>query len=150
MMFKKKIGIVLVLCFISIGLTGCGNNSEPKESEVYHLGESVETDIAKFTLNNSELAIALDRSTDNKYENYLLPKEYNNQLTASDSVIASTGYTLVYLDFNIEAISPRDNISICSINDNEFMSVLYNGKKFSDSQKNIPSCPTFGLDKRKL
>lgn len=50
MMFKKKFGIILVLCFIFIGLTGCGSNGSSGKSQVYHLGDSFEYNGLKITL----------------------------------------------------------------------------------------------------
>lgn len=52
-MFKKKLGILLVLCFMVIGLTGCGSNSSSEKAQVYGLGDSFEYNGFKITLGSS-------------------------------------------------------------------------------------------------
>ena len=63
----KKILNILLIGILVISLTGCGNS---KKLKTYNLGDTVSTDTIEFTLNDSQLTIALS-STIN--ENFGVP-----------------------------------------------------------------------------
>ena len=97
---KKKILLCLFSIICILGLTGCGKNANQKleESKKYKLGESVESDILKLTLNKAELAVALYDS--DVY--FGTPKEYNTSEDAKNSYVAPKGHTFVAFTFKME------------------------------------------------
>lgn len=109
--------LALVMC---LSLCACGGNTV-----IYAMGDSVETDSARLTLNNAKFAIALNNSTANHA--YLEPKEYSATEDQKNPYVANDGAVLVYYDVMLSAIG-RSSIDI---NNSDFAEVEYNGKKFT-------------------
>lgn len=137
---KIIIPIVVVVIVAIVGIIVSNNSNETGKSifnskTYYHIGDTVSTDIAEFTLNNSALTIALERG-DN--ENYYTPKEYNAEEDRGNPYLADTGNTLAYFDFTLSAID-RSDIEIYVKNIGYarscFVSVEHNGKKYSDKEE---------------
>lgn len=134
---KKKtklmiiIPIVIVVIIAVMGIVEFTNKDkgtrdnkteESKTPEItYKIGDTVSTDIAEFTLNDSQLTIALSNTND---ETYYLPKEYNAERDARNPYVASTGRTLVYIDFTLSAIDRSQ------VNTKVPFTVDYNGKDY--------------------
>lgn len=104
---------------------------------VYSIGETVETDTFRFTLENIEPAVALTHESDpffaitedeiqNQYINYGLPKEYDPEEDADNSWVASKGYTLIAGTFTIENLD-RTVVFI----EPEFFTLKYDDKTYT-------------------
>lgn len=132
---KKKINIKIILVIVAIvilaviGIIVFTSNkgiSIFNNETYYHIGDTVSTDIAEFTLNDSQLTIALSNVVD---DTYYSPREYDAERDAINPLVAKTGHTFVYVDFTLSAI---DRSSI-SVNDNAYHNgdlykISYNGK----------------------
>lgn len=136
-MKKIILNIIIFVLFVGIllGLTGCSNNQNNIKSDevnndfeeekiLYHIGDTVLTDIAEFTLNNSEFAIAMSNVSN---DNYFTPKEYNpnTDVGLGDRYLAEVGKTFVYCDFTITACS-RSGLNIEEL----ASEVIYNNQKY--------------------
>lgn len=142
--------VVIVVGIIAVIVNSKGNNingiigKEP--TKCYHIGDTVSTDIVEFTLNDSQLAIALDnvyRTNKVVNENYLKPKEYNAEEDSQmpSAFVTNLGETYVYMEFTVEAIE-RSNVMIGSITNSEkYVTIQYNNNKYSAE-------PTLGLAKK--
>lgn len=138
---KKKIIIpIVIIVIIIITIVGIlfmknkkGNTGEVviKDNECYKIGDTVSTDIAEFTLNNSELAIALSNANDNTY---YTPREYNAEKDASNPYVADTGHTFVYVDFTISAID-RSDLNINDSFNGSFYEIMYNNENYKGNFK---------------
>lgn len=128
----RRFGMVAIVGALALFSAGCGSQgvSEPaspgeggqqvarqQEEVVYHIGDTVATDIAELTLDDSQLAIALTASmpigahapapldTD-----YGLPKEYDLEEDADSPYVASKGHTLVFFSWTVKNLD-RGSIS---------------------------------------
>lgn len=148
---KKGILCGVITIILPIFLCSCGNNDtsnnvseqgdtiqetteEVKEEIIeeenlllYKLGETVETDILRITLNTAKLTIAVE----NTYgSDYFLPKEYDIQDDANNPFVAAKGHSLVAITYTAENLD-RTSINFDGNFNNEFMSVQYNGEAYS-------------------
>ena len=72
--------------------------AEAPEAETYAVGDTVSTDLAEFTLDAAQLAIALDNTLG---ENYCLPKEYDPAADAQNPFVAPTGHTYAAFTYTL-------------------------------------------------
>lgn len=116
---KSKLMIIIFIAIVIIAVVGIvvfmnkdkGTPEETKqESKIpeitYKVGETVKTDLVEFTLNDSSLAISLNNSASNDYENFLKPKEYD-QNEHNNMYVAKKGTTYVYMDITAKNIAER-------------------------------------------
>jgi hypothetical protein len=82
------------------------NETEEKNQEsetIYAIGDTVETDALRFTLNDAALAIALYNSFNTSQKgadmDFGKPKEYNAEDDTGNHYVAALNHTLVYYDF---------------------------------------------------
>ncbi|WP_415928182.1 hypothetical protein [Slackia piriformis] len=136
-------GVALMGC-----LFGCSSpqaeqqgDAASEESEVvtYNVGDTVETDLVRLTLNDSALAVALNNSlpigTGFNIENdYFCPKEYVAEEDADNAFVAPKGSTLVYYELLVENLD-REPLELDSSfdSDNDFVTVTYNGTTYIGS-----------------
>lgn len=138
----KKLLLLLLAFLTCLSVCACGGdekqeNTSQAESKVesnaeskpeenvkrYKVGETVSTDIAKFTLDETELTIALNNTID---ENYLTPKAYDAAKDSKNPYVAPTGHTFAYLSYTLENLDRTDlNIGLTAI-----ASAEYNGKTY--------------------
>lgn len=141
---KKKIGIVIVIIIvIAIGsiilIKNKGGNSgifinSINDKTIYKIGDTISTDIAELTLNNSELAIALSNVNN---DTYYTPIEYNTEdemVSKYNPYVANNGHTFVYVDFTISAID-RSDINVNDSFKGSFYEIMYNNKKYKGNFK---------------
>ncbi len=132
----------------ALGLTGCGGTAdqgsgsteaaqEPEEQAArYAVGDTVETDLVRLTLNRAELAIALVNTLEigtgfNIDNDYFCPKEYTAEEDADNPYVASKGSTLVFYELLVENLD-RDYLELDgSSQDEPFVSVSYDGETYS-------------------
>lgn len=109
------------------------------ETVIYNVGDTVETDVARFTLDRAELAIALENSGAATVgygadgladDNYFMPKEYNADEDANNPFVAAKGHTLVSLTFTAENLD-RDFLYLDDNNPEDFFAVDYNGTVYT-------------------
>lgn len=148
---KKKIDlkIIIFIAIVIIAIVGIvifitKNKEIPTETKpeskisetTYKIGDTVKTDIVEFTLNDSQLTIALSNKND---ENYYLPKEYNAKEDVGNPYVASVGHTFAYVDLTLSAIDrSKVNIQNASSLCNK---VFYQNKECNQSA-------TLGLEKK--
>lgn len=110
--------------------------------ESNHVGDSVETDILRFTLDRAELAVALENGMTLGVGapadgfaggNFYLPKEYDAAEDAKNPFVASKGHTLVSLVFTIENLD-RGSIDLFGYN-NGYIYIVYDGKSYKGEFK---------------
>lgn len=101
--------LFVILLFCLAGCSGNQNNDtqDTQSPKTYSVGEAVETDIVKFTLNRAELAIALnptvqDGSSKFVLDSFLMPKEYDPTEDSKNPFVAAKGHTLVPVTFTAE------------------------------------------------
>lgn len=144
---KKKsklmiiIPIVIVVIIAIVGIVVFTNNkgiSIISNKTYYHIGDIVSTDIAEFTLNDSQLTIALSNIVDDKY---FTPQEYDAERDAINPLVAKTGHAFVYVDFTLSAV---DRSSIC-VNDTAY----HNGDLYKISYKGKTSKGNFEIGAEK-
>lgn len=141
-----------------LGIAGCGNTStnqgsdtqeateEPKEQEEatkYAVGDTVETDLVKLTLNNACFAIALGNSfpvgcdfkgntaygSNYSELEYFAPKEYTAEDDSDNPFVAPKGNILVYTEMTFECLD-RDSLEVDESLDDEFATLHYNGEEY--------------------
>lgn len=136
-MNKKIIIPVIIIAIVVIAIIGIiliqnKNNGETKEvvkeETYYKIGDTVSTDIAEFTLNSSELTIALSNHND---DTYYMPKEYNAKVDAMNPYVADTGHTFAYVDYTLSAIDRSD----LNIDNGSLFQVTYNNQKYNGNLK---------------
>ena len=134
------------LCFTGLTLeerqlvTNKAALDEAKETlkilESNHVGDSVETDILRFTLDRAELAIALENGMTigtgapaDGYAggNFYLPKEYDAADDAGNPFVAAKGHTLVSMVFTIENLD-RATVDLFRYDRN--IAIVYDGKSY--------------------
>ena len=96
----KKLLTLALAAVLALALAACsGGTSGPQaqeetpaspEPEYLSPGDTVSTDILTFTLDEAQLAVALDSTLN---ENYAEPKEYDPQTDAQNPFVAATGHT---------------------------------------------------------
>lgn len=122
---KKKILLVILCIVCLLGFTGCGS----EQTNTYKIGETVETDKLKLTLNNSKLSFALN----SKYSSdYGTPIEYDSSNLATKYYVANKGHTLVYFEFTVENLD-RGSVSLGGVDNVKFITVKYNNKNYKPS-----------------
>ncbi|WP_273384507.1 hypothetical protein [Enorma phocaeensis] len=134
------------------GLAACGNNStnqdsgtqdateEPQEQEEitkYAVGDTVESDLVRLTLNNAAFAIALNNSLDigtgfSIDNDYFCPKEYVAEEDSDNPYVAPKGSTLVFFELLVENLD-RDFLELDTGTGSEFLSVTYNNSTYTGS-----------------
>ena len=153
-----KIGVVAASAALTCCLFGCSSqpteqqeqqgdttaeesDTTAEETEVvtYKVGDTVETDLVRLTLNDSALAVALNNSltigTGFSIDNdYFCPKEYVAEEDADNAFVAPKGSTLVFYELLIENLD-RDYLELDNSfdSDGDFVTVTYNGATYSDS-----------------
>ncbi len=129
--------LALAMCF---ALCACSQNHAAQEIEAteapaateapteatipevqYHLGETVATDIAEFTLDRADLAIALENTYN---ENYLLPKEYSPEEDNDNPYVAPIGSSLVAITYTIRNLN-RNSLDLDGSFNGYLFSVAY-------------------------
>ena len=135
-----------------LGIDGCGNTSinqgsdtqeateEPQEQEEvtkYVVGDTVETDLVRLTLNNACFAIALNNSLDigtgfSIDNDYFCPKEYVAEEDSDNPYVAPKGSTLVFYELLLENLD-RDYLELDTGSGSEFISVTYNDTTYTGS-----------------
>lgn len=79
------------------------SDTEKSEEEVYGLGDTVETNIVRFTLVNAEYAIRVNNTRTGEYdEPFFTAAEYNAEEDAGKAFIANVGHTYVAMEFRLE------------------------------------------------
>ena len=145
----KKILIGLLALIMVLGLVGCSSSTPSEETntaeltentpqpteeikaaeKTYSLGETVETDVIKFTLDRAELAIALHDGTAGDWDYICMPKEFE-QNDDNSCFVASIGHTLCSLQFTL---CNKNRVDM-SIDEKTIFSVEYNGTVYSDCE----------------
>ncbi len=109
----------------------------------YSVGETVETDLVRFTLNDAALAVALVNGLTigtgfNIDNDYFTPKEYNAEEDADNSFVASKGHCLAFFEFVAENLD-RDYLTLDEggdstfPNDDEFVTVTVEGTTYTSA-----------------
>lgn len=142
-----RIGAVTASAALTCCLFGCSSQpaeqqdavSEETEVATYSVGDTVETDIARFTLDRAELAIALENSGAASVgygadgladDNYFMPKEYNAKEDVDNPFVAAKGNTLVSLTFTAENLD-RNSLELDGGGPEDFFAVEYNGTAYT-------------------
>lgn len=102
------------------------SESEPIEN-YYKIGDTVSTDIAKFTLDEAVFAIALNNTTGDTYRT---PKEYDPKKDAKNPYVAATGHTFAYFSYTLENLD-RANLNISLEN---LVKVEYNNETYKKAK----------------
>lgn len=143
-----KVGAVAAIAALACCLFGCSSQSVGQqegaaagetEAATYNVGDTVETDIVRFTLDRAELAIALENSGAASVgygadgladDNYFMPKEYNAEEDADNPYVAAKGNTLVSLTFTAENLD-RDFLNLDDNDPEDFFAVEYDGTAYT-------------------
>ena len=140
---KKRLTLTLALALI-LSLTACGggktgdgtNSDTPgggessiskdvqEEVQYYKVGDTVSTDIFEFTLEDANLALALNNGLD---ENYFTAKEYDPEKDAKNPYVAPKGHTYVAFTYTVNNL---DRAS-ADFYKGSTISVEYDGEKYS-------------------
>lgn len=135
---KKILSLLLVLVTL-FGLCACGENAD---SSVFSVGDSVETDILKLTLENAQLAIKLNATSYGTYsqiqsgnttisEKYFTAEEYNPSTDAGKAYVAPKGHTYIAIECKVE------NLDRASVDLGErFLKVSYSKHEFKNLDLN--------------
>lgn len=142
------------LCFTGLTLeerqivTNKAALDEAKETlkilESNHVGDSVETNVMRFTLDRAELAIALDRrmtvgvgAPADGYAggSYYLPKEYDAADDADNPFVASKGHTLVSMTFTVENLDRGSLDLFDSWHSDGYIYIVHDGKSYKGEFK---------------
>ena len=149
----KKVFIGIIAIIMVLGLVGCSstpveetNTAEPTETtesteiaqttednkepeKIYYIGDTVETDILKFTLDRAELAICLHDGTAGDFDEIYLPKEYD--ASTEDFCIAAKGHTLVAYTYIVENLDRGAlEFDFDNTTSEPFISVQYGGETY--------------------
>lgn len=138
-----RIGVVAASAALTCCLFGCSSQPAERQEQqgdaaaeetkvvTYSVGDTVETDLVRLTLNDSALAVALNNSlpvgTGFSIENdYFCPKEYVAEEDADNAFVAPKGSTLVFYELLIENLD-RDYLELDSSfgSDDDFVTVTY-------------------------
>ena len=137
----------------ALGLSGCGEEPE----ETYAVGDTVESELVRLTLDDAQLAIALNNSfasfgpegtTYN--EDYFLPKPHNEAEDEDNPFVAAKGYTLVWFEVVLENLD-RESVDLpltfVSEGESAFVEVSYDGENYtSDDFSDEPFTNQFGFE----
>ncbi len=134
----KKIFSLLLAFTIIFSFYACGDSN----LTVYSVGNSVESDILKLTLDNAQFAIKLNSSSSATYaqmkagkvtlsEEYFTAEEYDPSMDAGLAYVAPKGHTYVAIEFKAENLD-RSSVS----HGHDFVSVEYNEEKYEDLEVN--------------
>lgn len=115
---KKFICVVLILA-LALPICACGGGEN-----YYQIGETVSTDIFEFTLEEADLAIALNRVLN---DSYFTPKKYDAKEDSGNPYVASIGHTMVVFTYTVENI----NRETSDFNETRFSTAKYNNKQYS-------------------
>lgn len=136
-MYKKSLIVFSVLTFL-MGCANTGNNSADNntngtsssqgDNETYALGDTVETDIARFQLLAGEFTYALENTYGNSYAS---PKEYDATEDQKNPYVAGKGHTLAAFEFYLENLD-RTSLDIGGGFNSEFIYVTYDNTDYSD------------------
>ena len=124
-----------------LGLSGCGNSTASVTK--YAVGDTVETDLVKFTLDNTCFAIALEKSfpvgcdfygntaygSNYSKLDYFTPKEYSAEDDSDNPFVAPKGNILVYVEMTIENLD-RASLELDESLNDEFATLQYNGTEY--------------------
>lgn len=125
--------LVLVLCF---GLCACNaaTSSTPDSTAApetyYKIGDTVSTNLFKFTLDTATLAIALENTHG---ENFGVPKEYDPQEDNQNPFVAPTGHTFAAFTYTVENISRSSEY----FHRDDFVDVIYKGIEYASSMDDV-------------
>ncbi len=131
---KKILSLLLVLATI-LCFCACGENVD---SSVYSVGDPVETDILKFTLENAQFAIKLNTTSYGTYsqlqsgnttisEEYFTAEEYNPATDAGSAYVAPKGHTYIAIECKVENLD-RASVDIGK----RYVKASYNKNEFKD------------------
>ncbi len=118
-MAKKILALVLIISVLC-SFAACGGAG----NQAHKLGDTVSTDIFKFTLYNADLAIALENEIG---ENYASPKEFDATDDANNPYVAKTGHTFIAITYEVESL---DRAS-AEFHEGSFIKAKYNKKNYS-------------------
>ena len=135
----------------TLGSVGCGGAptteqeepekaEQPEEIEKHAVGETVETDLVKLTLNDAAFTITLNNSlpigADFNIDNdYFCPKEYVAEEDANNAFMAPKGSTLVFYELVIENLD-RDYLDLDGFGTkSEFVAVAYEGETYTEFEE---------------
>ena len=109
----------------TLGLSGCG--AEPEET--YAVGDTVESELVRLTLNDAQMAVALENNLSgvDYYVAFFCPKEYDEQEDEHNVYVAALGETLVWFEALIENLD-RDHLELGSYSG--FISASYDGTTY--------------------
>ncbi len=120
----------------------CGNNSA--NNTKYSLGQSVETDILRFTLLNAQLAIKVNSTSTYNYDSktqqaynvkitddYFTADEYNAEEDAGTAYVAAKGHTYVVMEFEAENLD-RAGVEFDGTFNTQFIVIDYAEKTYSE------------------
>lgn len=135
-----------------LGIVGCGNQgsgtqesaNEQEKATAYAVGETVETDLVKLTLDNACFAIALGNSypigcdfmRNTAYGSgyseleYFAPKEYNAEDDSNNPFVAPKGCILVYAEMTFENLD-RTSLEVDEPGDKDFATLHYNDSDYT-------------------
>ena len=112
-----------------------------EDRTIYKLGESIETDIIRLTLENAQLAIKLNASGTATYEemqkgivhidsDYFTADEYDASEDLGKAYVAPKGHTYVVMQYYAENLD-RAGVSFEGSFDEQFITVEYNGETYT-------------------
>lgn len=138
----KKVTCLFLALLLCVGLCACGGNAapsdekkgtEPTETQAppetyYAVGDTVSTNLFTFTLDEAQLAIALNNTHG---DDFCTPKDYNAQVDKDNPYVAATGHTYVAFTYTVENISRASE----EFHDGNFVTVVYDGTEYSRSME---------------
>lgn len=136
-------------------IAGCGSmdqssdtqqTTEGPQGEVskYVVGDTIETDLVKLTLDNACFALALGNSlpvgcdfkgntaygSDYSGLEYFAPKEYSAEDDSDNPFIAPKGSILVYVEMMLECLD-RDSLEVDASSNDDFVTLHYGGSDYT-------------------
>ncbi|MBM6676259.1 hypothetical protein H6A07_05820 [Olsenella uli] len=145
-LFAGSLGLIGTLSSVGCGGAPTTEQEEPEkaeqpeEIEKHAVGETVETDLVKLTLNDAAFTIALNNSlpigADFNIDNdYFCPKEYVAEEDANNAFVAPKGSTLVFYELVIENLD-RDYLDLDGFGTkSEFVAVAYEGETYTEFEE---------------
>ena len=136
-----------------LGVAACGNTSAPEPNateqnvpektekiEKHDVGDTVETDLVRLTLNDAAFAIALNNSLSvgtgfNIDNDYFCPKEYVAEEDAGNAFVAPKGSTLVFYELVIENLDRNPLELDSSDSGSDFVTVSYDGETYTEFEE---------------
>lgn len=114
-----------------------GVEEEPQEEVTkYAVGDTVETDLVRLTLNNAAFTIALNNELTigtgfNIDNDYFCPKEYDVEEDSKNPYVAPKGSVLVFFELLAENLD-RDYLALDEGPWSEFIAVTYDGNTYTE------------------